>query len=289
MKSSFCRAIQVAILSAAVMPAALSANDSDSWRYGLSVYGWFPDMTGTTNFPLAPGEEFSVPIDDILSNLDFTFQGTLDVGKGNWGMIADVIYLDLGDDKTFSNSGSIGDFEIPVDVSGKVGVDVKSWIFTPAAYYRFVDESDKTFDLVFGLRYADIEQELGWNISGNIGELELPGRIGNAKVSASYWDAIIGMRGRFALGQEGKWYVPYYADMGTGDSDLTWQAMAGIGYSFNWGEIAALWRYLDYDLPDGKAMNDLDFSGPEFGAVFRWYMPGIFLISPIQEVLLRHC
>jgi len=34
-----------------------------------------------------------------------------------------------------------------------------------------------------------------------------------------------------AFGESRKWFVPYYLDVGTGESDLTWQAMGGIGYS----------------------------------------------------------
>ena len=30
-----------------------------------------------------------------------------------------------------------------------------------------------------------------------------------------------------------KWYLPLYDDIGTGDSDLTWQLGAGIGYRFD--------------------------------------------------------
>ena len=64
--------------------------------------------------------------------------------------------------------------------------------------------------------------------------------------------------------------MPYYLDVGTGNSDLTWQALAGIGYSFKWGEMIAAWRYLDYEMPSDKRIADMNFSGPAVGAVFRW-------------------
>jgi hypothetical protein len=35
------------------------------------------------------------------------------------------------------------------------------------------------------------------------------------------------VKGRFALDEH--WFVPYYADLGTGESDLTWQIAGGIG------------------------------------------------------------
>ena len=64
--------------------------------------------------------------------------------------------------------------------------------------------------------------------------------------------------------------MPYYLDVGTGDSDLTWQGIAGIGYAFGWGETVAAWRYLDYDLDSGSPVADINFSGPAIGVVFRW-------------------
>jgi hypothetical protein len=31
-----------------------------------------------------------------------------------------------------------------------------------------------------------------------------------------------------------------------------------------------IWRYMEYDLKAGDPIKDLDFSGPAFGATFRW-------------------
>ncbi|MBK6396605.1 MAG: hypothetical protein IPF73_19570, partial [Betaproteobacteria bacterium] len=48
---------------------------------------------------------------------------------------------------------------------------------------------------------------------------------------------IIGVKGRYAFGADRRWFAPYYLDVRTGDSDLTWQAMGGLGYRFSWGDI----------------------------------------------------
>ena len=72
------------------------------------------------------------------------------------------------------------------------------------------------------------------------------------------------------LGAAGKWFLHYYADVGGGDSKLTWQAAAGAGYAFRWGEVIAMWRHLDYELKPGKKANDFNFDGPMVGALFRW-------------------
>jgi hypothetical protein len=116
----------------------------------------------------------------------------------------------------------------------------------------------------------DIKQKLGWQLSGNVGSVPLPGRAGNLEAKAQNWDAIVGVKGRMALGAERKWFVPYYLDIGTGESDLTFQAMAGIGYAFGWGDVVASWRYLDYEMKSGSNVEKLNFNGPAVAAVFHW-------------------
>ncbi len=67
-----------------------------------------------------------------------------------------------------------------------------------------------------------------------------------------------------------KWFVPYYLDVGAGDSKSTWQAVTGVGYSFGWGDVVGAWRHLDYRMKSGNAVESLSFSGPGIAAVFRW-------------------
>ncbi|WP_161827380.1 hypothetical protein [Steroidobacter agaridevorans] len=78
------------------------------------------------------------------------------------------------------------------------------------------------------------------------------------------------MAGQGAFGQEHKWVIPYYLDVGTGDSDTTWQASLGLGYAFGWGDVTVAWRYLDYELKSGAPIADLSLNGPAVGVTFRW-------------------
>ena len=75
---------------------------------------------------------------------------------------------------------------------------------------------------------------------------------------------------RYAFGDRLQWYVLLYADIGAGDSQLTWQAAAGLGYAFGWGDVVGLWRYLRYDFKSDQAIQDLAFNGPMIGVTFRW-------------------
>lgn len=271
MKNPIRKVAASCLIAAALMPSSLLADTtSDSWEFKAAIYGWFPDISGQTHVPVPGGGDFTIGIGDILDNLKFTFQGSFDARKGNWGLVTDVIYLDVGATRKDVVNGMVGGTQLPWEINGKVGLDMKSLVWSAAGYYRMVEEPDKSFDMLAGVRYADIEQGINWSLSGDIGETPLPGREGKVNISADYWDFIIGLRGQFTLGQSGKWFIPYYADIGTGESDMTWQALAGLGYSFNWGEVAAVYRYLDYDLPSGKPIADMNLSGPAVGAVFRW-------------------
>jgi hypothetical protein len=133
-----------------------------------------------------------------------------------------------------------------------------------------VTDRQTTLDVLAGARVLDLKTNLNWQPSGNVGRIALPNRAGTREIGEQNWDAIIGIKGRLGLGQDRKWFVPYYLDMGTGESRFTWQAMTGVGYSFRWGEIVAVWRYTDYQMKSGSSVENLTLSGPAIAATFRW-------------------
>lgn len=78
----------------------------------------------------------------------------------------------------------------------------------------------------------------------------------------------VGVRGRFALSGDRAWYVPYCPDLGTGGSKLTWQALGGVGYAFDWGDVTVSWRYLACELKSGNPIRDMNMSGPNIAFVY---------------------
>jgi hypothetical protein len=116
----------------------------------------------------------------------------------------------------------------------------------------------------------DLQEHLHYTFNGDISSLPVAGRTGSAHAQQTQWDAIAGLSGQASLGAEGQWYVPYYVDIGAGESNLTWQAMVGLGYSFGPVDVLGVWRYLDYDLGDGMSIQSIDFNGPAVGVKFRF-------------------
>ena len=79
-----------------------------------------------------------------------------------------------------------------------------------------------------------MDTSLDWNVAGTLGLL--PARQGSIAKTRSEWDAIVGVKGEIAL-CAGKWFMPYYLDVGGGSHNTTWQALVGAGYRYGWGEL----------------------------------------------------
>ncbi len=62
------------------------------------------------------------------------------------------------------------------------------------------------------------------------------------------------------------------ADMGAGDSVFTYQAMAGVGYRYGWGDVLLSYRYISYDNDDDgiQAIDDLELYGPQIGVIWHF-------------------
>jgi hypothetical protein len=255
----------------ALLALPVCAQGADPWSFEASVYAYLPTISGSTVFPQnGAGSDVSIDADTILDNLKFTFMGSFEARRGSLGLFTDVIYMDVGNSKSDYRQFTVGGIPLPGGANTHLDYDLKGWVWTLGGVWAVSAKPAATLDLLAGARLLDIEQTIGWDITGNVGAVPLPERTGSSQVGLSNWDAIVGLKGRLALGSNGKWFVPYYADIGTGESDFTWQGMGGIGYSFKWGDVVTAWRYLDYDMESGDKVESLDLNGPAISAVFRW-------------------
>lgn len=242
----------------------------DTWQYKVSIYAFLPDIGGTTSFPQRSGSNVTVDAAKIVDNLKFTFMGNLEATNGRWGAFTDVVYMNLGNMKSQTNDFTLGGTQIPASATANLDYSLKGWAWTLAGTWRVATSAASTVDVLGGARLFDMEQTLGWEVTGNLGTVPVADRNGQSTAKISNWDAIVGAKGRFTLDDAKRWFVPWYVDVGTGESSLTWQAMGGVGYAFSWGEVVAAWRYLDYDMKSGKKIESMSFNGPAIAAVFHW-------------------
>ena len=264
--------LAIAVLAAAAaMPAVSAAQQrGDAWQWEASIYAYLPTISGSTKFP-APsgGSSIDVNADSIIDSLKFTFMGTLGAQSNTWGFFTDVLYLDVGGDKSNTRDFTING-GLPAGVTSSGSLDLKSTLWTLAGTYRVSRDPTSTVDVFAGARLADIKQSLNWQFTGAVDTIPVANRNGYQSSSVSNWDGIIGVKGRASFGDKGQWFIPWYLDIGTGDSDLTWQGIVGIGYKYSWGDIFAVWRYIDYNMKSGRPIQDLNLNGGAIGVSFRW-------------------
>jgi hypothetical protein len=265
--------LAAALLAGAVTMASTAHAQvpEDRWTYQAIVYGYFPDIGGSTRFPeRSGGSNIDVDIGKILSNLNFTFMGTMEARKGRWGLFTDLIYLDVSGDQNGSRDFRVGGQGIPASLSSNLDVGIKGTLWTIAGEYLAVNAPSTTLYVVGGARLLDVKESLSYSLSADFGPFVGPGRSGGTDVKQSYWDAVVGVKGRYDFGAQREWFVPFYADVGTGQSDLTYTLFAGLGYQFRWGSILGGWRYIDYKFKSGSNIEGLDFNGPMVGVGFNW-------------------
>ena len=264
----------LAIVFAAAAPVAAQDLTAGDWKYRAQIYGWFPTVSSETTLS-ASGGGGSTTLDagDYLDSLRFVFMGTLEARKGKLGLLTDYIYLDFdaekGGTRDLSLSGPGGLIAIPVGAAADVNLRLRGWAWGLVGTYAAVERPNYEMQLLGGFRYLKINTTADWRFRGNIGSLPPFAVQGASTVKDDVWDAVIGAKGVMKLG-DGNWFAPYYVDIGTGQSDLTWQAMAGVGYRFSWGEVVGAYRYLDYRFGSDTGMKALSFGGPGISLGFRW-------------------
>lgn len=276
--------LALAMLVTAAMPAhAQSASDDagdDGWQFAVTPYLWLPTINADLRFDVPAdgggggGTAISSEIgpNDYFSNLDGAFLAAVQARRGRWSINADAVYLSVDSEgsRVRTVNGSGGALEVPRQANLDTSTDVKGAAVTLTAGYAIVDSDMTQFEVLAGARYFGLEAELDWQLERT---LTGPGvtfaRDGQANADVDLYDAIIGWRGKRWLGTGKHWYANYYADVGTGDSNLTWQAMAGVGYAFRRTDLQLAYRHLAYEGGD-QLVQDLSFSGPLLGLTFRF-------------------
>jgi len=213
----------------------------------LTVYGWLPALDGSLTFKV-PGEPDEESDANAIDSLDAVFMGAYELRKDKWSFLADVIYLKMSGDTKGLNPNVNLELELTARLFGFYGG------------YNLLNENNMDVNFIAGLRYFG----LGLDVERS------GGRIANGTLFSSLdnYDAVVGIHGEYTLNKN--WYVPYHFDIGTGDSDLTWQASASVGYRFDWGDVIATYRYMHYDKGDSLLVKDFNLYGPKVGLVFHF-------------------
>jgi opacity protein-like surface antigen len=234
------------------------SESQDQWEFTAAFYLWGTDVGGQT----IDGSAVEVEFSDLVDILEMGFMGAFAARKNDWSFLTDVFYFDLAASETADLSIPVGPIQVPVTTT--TDFELEGWILHFVGGYELYSERKSRVDLIGGVRYLDLDMDLFLELA-SLG----PGQSRTVAESLTTWDGIIGLKGRTALGE--RWYLPYYFDIGAGESEFTWQAAAGIGFQAgqSW-DLALVYRHLEWDLDSARVIDVLNYSGPTFGVVLRW-------------------
>jgi hypothetical protein len=270
-------AAMTAMIFTGLAHAQTDAPPDDHWKFSITPYLWLPNINGTLKYNIPPGAQGSPEVEagpnDYLQNLQGLMLLSGEVRKDRWSVFTDIIYLSFAKEKSQVKEINFGGDL----VSSGLNLATSSWLrgmnLTLGVGYAVKTGKAAPVDVFGGLRYFDLSAGTDWQltatVSGPTNTSQTFPASGSISKSTPLLDGIIGVKGRYQLG-ESLWSIPYYLDIGAGSSKLTYQWMLGIAYSFRWGDVTLAYRDLYFDQADDKFVQNLKFSGPALGATFRF-------------------
>lgn len=233
-----------------------SGADDDRWHTAVVLPFWAAGLDGTVSFKGIPEQPVSASFGDIIKNFDFGLMGRLESRKGRFGLVTDLLYMNLG-------------AKIPVgEVLGRLEpeVDVRQLIAEGVGFYRVYRSPGREgapafVDLLAGVRYNGMSSRIkGTGFEGT-------------KRTFDWADGVAGVRFQAPLGRKG--VFTGRGDIAGFGSKFTWQLQGDLWLSLSprWA-LGAGYKYYDVDYDKGsgtdRAIYKVATKGPVVSVAYGW-------------------
>ncbi len=228
----------------------------------VGMYGFLNVINGTSQLGNVTSD-LDISFKDLLENLDIGFMGFVQHRKGKWSFIGDLFYADIS---TGGNLASSPILTLSVDATIK-----QTWAAGFVGYEVYEQKSGDTkltVDVIGGVRYNNLDVELGANAAG-LGLVTSASR----NRDENWVDGIIGLRGSYDFGNG--WAASGWLDAGKGNDSSSYQIMATTSYTFA-NNIKVYGGYraynMKYSTDAGPRFFEIDatYSGPILGASYKF-------------------
>ena len=243
-------------------------NGVQGWTFNVAPYMWLPTINAGVNYHLpvaarVPGSIEASP-DDYLDKLNFAAMGAAEARYDRWSILTDLLYMNLGTKQShLSEINYRGQQSIPIQSTIDISARLGTTVWTQAGGYTVARGPWGNFDVLVGFRYLGANSTTDYALTAAV---VVPGgptlaRTGSLKGTQDIWNGIAGFRGRFLVGNSGM-FIPYYFDVGAGESKYTLQMATGIGYQTGWAGVSLIYRYLAFEEGKNDTVNYLRMGGP---------------------------
>jgi hypothetical protein len=259
---------------------AQGADERSGWSFQVGLYAWLPTFDATMNYTLPTGVGGSASVnanaDNYLSDLNFAAMITAEARYDRFSVVTDLMYVDLGSSSSEVRSANPAALPSnPITSTQNLSGDssLQATVWTLAGGYTVLSGDWGNLDVLAGFRLLALDARTNYSLSVDIqgprGYGTILSRSGRLSGSDNLWNGIVGLRGRILIGDSG-FFVPYYLDVGGGDSNLTWQAFGGIGYQSGWAGVTLGYRYLSFNQGSTDLVDKLSMHGAFLAVTFTF-------------------
>jgi hypothetical protein len=250
---------------------------SSQWRFAISPSAWLPRVSGSMRFAGAsaaetPGNssgsnavDASIGPYNDLQHVQSAAMIQGDARKGNWSVFADTVLLSVS--KHDASIKPAGKSEANPGLLRSAETAMRGAMIELGGGFSVFRQSRMLIDAIAGVRYLGAKGTLDASASDTRASQTATQDTSQTENSVN---GFAGVRGRIAMTPDGRWYVPFHLDAGTGTSKVTWQAMTGIGYVMKWADLNLVYRYLAFHGSNDQLMQTVRMSGPGLGATVRF-------------------
>lgn len=260
-KSLFTAGAIFALLSSAYADEVITPipQISDEWRFSVSPYGWLPQVNTTVNNGGPGSTNADISMNNVLSNLKSGVMIAGEAHYGKWGVMTDFASATL--QKT-------GGFNFKGDPQYRVGdkATLQATLFNFVGTYNVLSNQDAYVDALLGVRWI--------SLTSTVDLYSGPDKLSASSATPATY-GIVGVNSRYRI-MGSNWFVPIYADAGTGGgpNHTTWQASTGVGVALSkMVDVSLTYRAVGFIIPNGNSDATLlkgIFHGPQLMATFNF-------------------
>jgi hypothetical protein len=221
MKSLFAALAVTAAVGAQAQTINPMPKVNDDWRFSGTISGWAP-ASWTTVSTDRISKSTTSSISDNINSAGGLAMLTGEAHKGNWGLMADMVYWQMGGNANKEVPILRGAGTLDVGVNAKVTQTMLTFAGTYTAY----NSPSLYLDGLAGIRYITSTTTIDATreITAPLGSVSASG---NRSSVLHTTDPVIGFKGRARI-SDTSWFVPFYADAGKGpgSNNTTWQGQS---------------------------------------------------------------